>query len=71
MIIQSPKASEAFKEALPHKKSLLQEYKCIGALVLRDKEATCSKFFLYKTLLPSMVEILPKDADTAYVQNIS
>ncbi len=71
VFFQNLSAAPMFKEAFPHKSSLLKSHNCIAIAIAHGDEIKKTKFFLYKGITSSPSEMLPEDKNTAYVQNLS
>lgn len=69
-VLQDPVAKESFKKVFPKNANLLKEsfVLCIG--IMRNNEIVSSKFFIYKTMAESLVDILPKDPNKSFIQKI-
>ena len=70
VIFQNLSASPMFKEAFPHKASLLKSHRCIAIAVAHGDEIKKARFYLYKKISSSLSEMLPDDKNKAFVQNI-
>lgn len=71
VIAQNAVASKCFLETFPNRTNELKDFNCIAVSVVRGDEAVVAKFFLYKELASSLIDLLPKDEETVYVQNLS
>lgn len=69
-VLQDPVAKESFKKVFPKNANLLKDsfVLCIG--IMRNNEIVSSKFFIYKTMAESLVDILPKDPNKSFIQKI-
>lgn len=71
VILRSSAAKSCFEEDFPKKAKSLTNKKCLLVSVMKGETVKAAKFFIYDTLSSSLVDLLPKDEDTAYVQNLS
>lgn len=71
VILQNANAASCLKESFPNMADKLKTHKCLLVSVKREETITSAKFFIYEELASSLVDLLPKDEETAYIQKLS
>lgn len=71
VILQNANALPCLKEAYPKVAARHKDCKCLLVSVMEEENAKVAKFFIYEELASSLMDLLPKDEGTAYIQKLS